>query len=63
MGWHSSSQLPFLINNTNNNAPIEQNTNVMIKKKPQIVIQKTNNTSGASGISQRTYGHQNFSKK
>jgi hypothetical protein len=59
MGWHSSSQLPFLINNANN-APIEQNTNVMIKKKPQIVIQKTNNTSG---VSQRTYGHQNFTKK
>lgn len=59
MGWQSSSQLPFLLTNTNNQ-PIEPNTGLMNKKKPQIVIQKTNHSSTSSN---KTNMQTNFSKK
>ena len=58
MGWQSSSQLPFLIMNTNQQN--EPNTALLNKKKPQIVIQKTNHSSTSSN---RTNLASNISKK
>ena len=58
MGWQSSSQLPFLIMNTNQQN--EPNTALMNKKKPQIVIQKTNHSSTSSN---RPNLGPNFAKK
>lgn len=59
--WQSTSQLPFLLTNSNNNTQAEPNTAMMIKKKPHIVIQKTNTSSTSSNTKKNLVP--TFSKK
>ena len=60
MNWQSTNQLPFLIVSSGNqqvSVHTEANSNVMNKKKPQIMVQKvqtqtSNSSGGRSNISQ-----------